>query len=67
MSPWMDHGGVSRTVVDALEMKWTGSGMVKNRRLRSLKMRQWTLCAETMMREARGVDVIDESGAMMDL
>lgn len=48
-------------------MKWTGSGMVKNRRLRSLKMRQWTFCAETMMREARRVDVIDEAGAMMDL
>lgn len=66
MSPCLDHGGVCRTVMDVLETRWTGSGVMRNRRLGSLRLRRWTLCAK-MMRGARGVDVVDRSQAMVDL
>lgn len=67
MSPCSEHGGVSRTVMDALETCGTGSGVMRNRRLGSLRLRQWTLCVEKMMHEARGIDVVDRSQAMVDL
>lgn len=63
----MEHGDDSRTKDDALEMKWTGSGVMRNRRLGSLKMRRWTWRAEKMMREARCVDVVDRARAMVDM
>lgn len=45
MSPWLKHGGISRTVMDALETMWTGSGMMMDRRLEGLKLRRSTVCA----------------------
>jgi hypothetical protein len=38
MSPWLEHGDISKTMTDALEMKWTGGGVVVNRRLESLQI-----------------------------
>ena len=54
--------------MDDLEMWWTGSGVMRNRRLGCLKLRRWTLCALMVMkREAGNVEAIDESQAMMYL
>lgn len=66
MSPWMKDGDVLRAVMHALETRWTGSGVMRNRRLRCLEARRWTFCAE-MMREARCVDVFDGPRAVVDL
>lgn len=40
MSTWLGHDGISRTVMIAPEMKWTGSGTMVIRRLGGLQNRE---------------------------